>query len=172
MTTISAGTSSFLSRLLPLPIDQAGRCYDKWVGQLPVRPADPAVAGQLRLSVVDPLADPCVTALRQPWQPARSAPGEIRSPRGRLLGRVSLELASWSERRTEVSLRLTGRPRSPGAQYFAVGHAALGQVVAELEATAGLRPPWQLADAAISRTGSLSVVPVRGPVRPVRIVVS
>ncbi len=166
-------TTSYLCRQLPLHPAWAAEAFDHWSDRVLVRRADRAVAGQLRLRLG--ALDPGIPDRGEGW-PFRRVQGELRSPDGWRVGQVEIEVGSWSQTRSEVGLRLVGRRWPPPDSYFAVGHAALDQVTAELEEAAGrlgigtsaqstaFRYPMEFRSPGITRD------PVRSPLRPVAIV--
>lgn len=159
--------TTFMSRVLDLSPSAARHVYDSWVDEILCRPQGPADAGRLRLAI-----DP--QRLRQdderPWRPLRSATGTLHTRLGRSLGAVCLELHPWSERKTELGLRLVRRRSLPNDRYFAVGHAALTQLTAELTAAAGTVSrsghPLVTGELILSRVGAAGF---RQPLRPVLI---
>lgn len=62
----------------------------------------------------------------------RSAPGTLRTRRGRLLSTVQIELDVWSQERTQLGVRPTASKSGSPAGYFAAGYAVLEELAQAL----------------------------------------
>ena len=67
-----------------------------------------------------------------PW---REVEASLRSPRGRIIARLALELRPWSPTRTELGLRLLHTPRTSTARYFSLAHDAADLCASALQAS-------------------------------------
>ncbi len=113
--------TSFASRVLPVAPSVAVAAFDEW---LVTQAATPGHGAHL---VVDP-----ESVRRSDTGPWRAVEATMRSPRGRVVARVALELAPWSPTRSELGLRLVGLPRASVRTYFDMAHAVLDVCAAGL----------------------------------------
>lgn len=113
--------TSFMSTVVDLAPAEAARRFDHWAHRLAVSPGITCAEGHLVLhlpaSVAAPVGD----------LPLRRVDGHLRSARWSL-GAISLELSTWSARRTELGIRHTGRTNQLSVSYYAIGHTALSEL--------------------------------------------
>jgi hypothetical protein len=126
----------YLSRVLDLPPRVAQAAFDA-VHAHRARRGHPqswdiqVEGGRLELSDRPVAAPP-----RACYWPYRQERGRIRSARWGLPIPVELELLPWSDRRTELGLRVCGHLPVSESLYLHVGHEALDVLAGELEAWA------------------------------------